>query len=406
MKYNNSIKYGIGLILICFLLLGNSGIMSRIFLSSIRNEVIPVACDDNSCKEGFIRGIVPSTGIDNEGYYVVSDNGGQGSLDDVSLTLELEQNSNNQVYSSEISTDSTANNDNGTDDVNDTTTVTNDATSDSSETEIPVINVPGNNLDIGIHYSMEQLNDFEFLISNCYTVDSSTSITPEDVNAESLLSMDMSLDLSGDDYKVLIYHSHGSEAFADSRPGVTEDTIIGVGDELTQILEEDYGIKTYHDRTVYDIVDGKLDRNYAYTNSGYGIDKILQEHPSIEVVLDLHRDGVRDEVRLVKTIDGKPTAQIMFFNGISRLNDEGDLGYLYNPNLSANLGFSLKMHLEGKRMYGDLMRKIYIGGYCYNLDRAPRASLIEVGAQTNTVQEVKNAMTPLAAILYSVLTEK
>lgn len=106
----------------------------------------------------------------------------------------------------------------------------------------------------------------------------------------------------------------------------------------------------------------------------------------------------------MKVIDGKPTAQIMFFNGISRLNDEGDLGYLYNPNLSSNLSFSLQMHLKGKSLYGDLMRKNYIGGYCYNLDRKPRASLVEVGAQTNTVEEAKNAMIPLAAMLYSVLS--
>lgn len=45
------------------------------------------------------------------------------------------------------------------------------------------------------------------------------------------------------EYKVLIYHTHGSETFADSRPGVIEDTVIGLGDELTRILEEDYGIR-------------------------------------------------------------------------------------------------------------------------------------------------------------------
>ncbi len=258
--------------------------------------------------------------------------------------------------------------------------------------------------NIGINYSLEQLADFEFLISNCYTIDGSTSVTAEDINVETLLSEDLSIDLNGDDYKVLIYHTHASETFIDSRPGVEEDTIIGVGAELERILREDYGIKAYHDKTVYDMVDGKLDRNYAYDQSGYGIDKILEQYPSIEVILDIHRDGVRDEVHLMKVIDGKPTAQIMFFNGISRLNEEGDLGYLYNPNLSTNLSFSLQMHLKGKALYGDLMRKNYIGGYCYNLDRKPRASLVEVGAQTNTVEEAKNAMIPLAAILYSVLS--
>ncbi|MBQ8913497.1 MAG: stage II sporulation protein P, partial [Lachnospiraceae bacterium] len=91
----------------------------------------------------------------------------------------------------------------------------------------------------GIYYSMEQLNDYEFMLKNCYAVDSSTSVLPEEIDADTLLGMDMSIDLSGDGYKVLIYHTHGSEAFADSREGVTEDTVIGVGDELTRLLEDE-----------------------------------------------------------------------------------------------------------------------------------------------------------------------
>lgn len=255
----------------------------------------------------------------------------------------------------------------------------------------------------GIMYSPEQLNDFNFLIANCYTVDSSTNVNPDEINAQNLLGKDLSIDVSSGDYKVLIYHTHGSEAFSDSVPGCIEDTVVGVGDELARILQEDYGIPVYHDRTIYDVVDGVEDRNLAYELAGEGVDAILKQYPSIEVVLDLHRDGVRNDVRLVKEIDGRPTAQIMFLNGVSRLNVNGDIDYLYNPYKIDNLAFSLQMHLAGKEMYGDLMRRIYIRGYCFNLNKMPRASLVEVGAQTNTVAEAKNAMTPLGAILYKVL---
>ena len=255
----------------------------------------------------------------------------------------------------------------------------------------------------GISYSSEQLQDFNFLVANCYTVDSSTSVNPDELNAANLLSKDLTIDNSSGEYKVLIYHTHGSETFSDSRPGYVEDTVIGVGDELTRILQEDYGIPVYHDRTVYDVVDGVEDRSLAYDLAGEGVDAILEQYPSIEVVLDIHRDGVRNEVRLVKDIDGRPTAQIMFLNGVSRLNVNGDIDYLYNPYKIDNLAFSLQMHLVGKELYGDLMRRIYIRGYCFNLNKVPRASLIEVGAQTNTVEEAKNAMTPLGAILYKVL---
>lgn len=255
----------------------------------------------------------------------------------------------------------------------------------------------------GTVYSREQICDYDFLVSNIFAIDKSASVTAEEMDGANLLDQDMSIDLSGDDYKVLIYHTHGSEAFIDSREGVIEDTIIGVGDTLTELLEQ-YGIKVYHDRTVYDMVDGKLDRSYAYNQASDGIDQILAEHPSIEVVIDLHRDGVQDNVHLVTDIDGRPTAKIMFLNGISRSKKNGDLEHLYNPNKIGNLAFSLQMYLEGKKISNDYVRKIYVKMYRFNLEKRPRSTLIEAGAQTNTVEEEKNAMIPLAAILYSVLS--
>ena len=253
-------------------------------------------------------------------------------------------------------------------------------------------------------YTKEQLQDFQFLLDNCYVVDSTTYVNREEMNADTLLSMDMTLHQDNSDYQILIYHTHSSsESFVDSRPGVLEDTPIGLGDTLTTLLEA-YGYKVYHDRTVYDQINGKIDRNYAYTASGEGIDRILAEHPSIEVVIDLHRDGVNENTRLVTDIDGRPTAKIMFFNGVSRTTSNGELAYLENPNRQANLAFSLQMYLTGTASYNDFLRRTYIKGYQYNLDRRPKATLIEVGGQTNTVEEANNAMIPLADILNKVLS--
>lgn len=258
----------------------------------------------------------------------------------------------------------------------------------------------------GQRYTMEQLSDFQFLIENCYVVDSTTYVNRDEMNAQTLLSMDMTMQQENSDYQILIYHTHStSETFIDSRPGVLEDTPIGLGDTLTKLLE-DYGYKVYHDRTVYDQVDGKIDRNYAYTLSGQGIDRILAEHPSIEVVIDLHRDGVNENTHLVTNINGKPTAKIMFFNGVSRTTSNGELEYLANPNRQANLAFSLQMYLTGASAYDDFLRRTYIKGYQYNLNRRPKATLIEVGGQTNTVEEANNAMEPLAYILDQVLSGK
>lgn len=252
-------------------------------------------------------------------------------------------------------------------------------------------------------YSKKQLKDYQFLIKNFYIVDSTTSVASGELQGDKLAARDLSMNLKGEEPKILIYHTHGSEDFQDSRQGEKRDTVIGAGDELKSILEEKYKIMVYHDRSVYDKINGVLDRSKAYTYAGNGVVKLLKKYPSIEVVIDLHRDAVGGGTRLVTEIDGKKTAQIMFFNGMSRTAKNGDIGYLQNPNKEANLAFSLQMQLAAAEQFPGFTRKIYLKGYRYNLHLKPRSLLIEAGAQTNTVQEVKNAMEPLAQLLYTVL---
>lgn len=255
-----------------------------------------------------------------------------------------------------------------------------------------------------IVYTKNQLTDFQFMVENIYIVDSTTEATEEELDGEKLLRMDMSTDISGDEPKILIYHTHASEAYKDSEEGNWEDTVVGVGEELKKILEQKYKIKVYHDETVYDKINGELDRSKAYTYAGEAIEKILEENPSIEVVIDLHRDSVGANIHLVTEIDGKQTAKIMFFNGMSRTAKNGDIAYLYNENKQANLAFSLQLQLDAAKKYPDFTRRIYLKGYRYNLHLKPRSLLIEVGAENNTVDEAKNAMTPLAELLNDILS--
>ncbi|MBQ7708015.1 MAG: stage II sporulation protein P [Lachnospiraceae bacterium] len=406
-------------IIISIFIIIKTDFLSRFMLRGLERELLPVLSMDKVKGEEFLYELIPMLAIGREEYSDESDL----SYDDF---LEYDYASrDNSVFSEDgLPFDKDENNSEEGNNLSDENgdTILNDGNSEeaSEEEQTEEINneEPGNQTDNlyvtalagmnpnGIYYSMDQLNNYDFMLKNCYAVDSSTSVLPEEIDADTLLNKDMSIDLTGDGYKVLIYHTHGSEAFSDSREGVTEDTVIGVGDELTRILEEDYGIKTYHDRNVYDVVNGVLDRSYAYTLSGAAVDRILAENPTIEVIIDLHRDGVREDLKLMRVIDGRPTAQIMFLNGVSRLNLNGDIDYLYNPNKIDNLAFSLQMHLAGKAMYGDLLRRIYIRGYSFNLEKMPRATLVEVGAQTNTVEEAKNAMIPLAAILNSVLRKE
>lgn len=251
--------------------------------------------------------------------------------------------------------------------------------------------------------SMERLNDFEYLVSNFYTVDSVTYINPSELNASELLGKDLRIDLSTGGSKILIYHTHSQETFADS-DNDPSTSIVGIGRYLTEILNNKYKIPTMHHEGVYDLINGKLDRSEAYEFDKPEVEQILAENPSIEVVIDLHRDGVADTTHLVTEINGKPTAQIMFFNGLSRTRVNGDLAGMANPYLQDNLAFSLQMKIAAETKYPGFARRNYLRGYKYNMDLMPRMLLIEAGAQTNTVEEMRNAMEVLADLLNSVLT--
>lgn len=101
---------------------------------------------------------------------------------------------------------------------------------------------------------------------------------------------------------------------------------------------------------------------------------------------------------------GKDTATIMFFNGLSHTTAQGDIGYLQNPNLADNLAFSFQLQLAASEYYPGFSRFVYLKGYRYNLHYLPKSLLVEAGAQTNTYQEVLNAMEPLADVLDKVLS--
>lgn len=249
---------------------------------------------------------------------------------------------------------------------------------------------------------IEKLRDFNYLLRTYYTVDSTTTIGADQLNVDALLSKNMQIDTKTKGPKVLIYHTHSQETFADSKPGDPNTSIVGIGAYLAQELNRK-GIETLHHKGVYDLINGKLDRSKAYELAEVEIRKILKQYPTIEVVIDLHRDGVPANMHLVTNINGKQTAKIMFFNGLSRTKTNGNLSYLPNPYIQDNLSFSFQMQLQAQSMYEGFTRRIYLRGYRYSLHMMPKSLLVEAGAQTNTVQEMKNAMELLANILYEVL---
>ena len=275
----------------------------------------------------------------------------------------------------------------------------------TSETQ-PVNTLPQSTIVLPhpiLDLSRGKLSDYDYLMNNFYIVDENTDASAAKINAAEFLAEDFSLSHGPLEPQILIYHSHSQETFSDSREGEEEDSIVGVGNYLTSLLTEKYGYQVIHVKEAFDMMSGELDRSKAYDYACDYVEKVLEENPSVEVVIDLHRDGIDEDRRLVTEINGKETAQILFYNGLSYTNTQGQVSYLPNPYIQDNLAFSFQLEYQAALYYPTFYRGIYLAGLRYNLHLRKRALLLEAGAQTNTVQEVKNAMEPFADILNRVL---
>lgn len=246
-----------------------------------------------------------------------------------------------------------------------------------------------------MEYNWEEYTDPVKIRKEFFAVDATTEISDERINPQKLLGKDISISESNGGPQILIYHTHSQETFADSVPGDENTSIVGAGEYLATLLKEEYGFEVLHHTGEYDVET----RDYAYSYSLPNIEALLEEYPSIEVVIDLHRDAVAEETKLVSQQNGKQAAQVMFFNGLSHTIKQGDIGYLENPYIDDNLAFSFQMQVLCNEYYPGLTRRIYLKGYRYNMHLKPKTLLVELGAQTNTCEEAKNTLDILAHVL-------
>lgn len=207
---------------------------------------------------------------------------------------------------------------------------------------------------------------------------------------------------------ILIYHSHTTEAYSlldvgyymssDARSNSSAKNMVRVGDDLAAYLEKQ-GFVVIHDRTIHD-----KDYTKSYDNSRVTIEKYLEQYPSIEVTIDVHRDDItysnKTKVKPTAKINGKKAARMMIISGCE-----------YNrvknfPDWEENLKFDLQVQNKVNELYPGLMRPILFSERKYNMYETHYSFLLEVGTDANTLDEACYSARLFGNALGELLNEK
>ena len=211
-----------------------------------------------------------------------------------------------------------------------------------------------------------------------------------EIDIQKYLNSKVYANIEKNEPSVLIYHTHTTETYElldrgfytnerSSRSENSGENMIRVGEEICRVLENN-GYKTIHDKTIYD-------KKYsgAYERSCKNISEILKENPSIQIVLDVHRDAIyqKDGSRVKPTaeIGGRKAAQIMIISGC----EDGNVTNF--PNWEKNLSFAVQLQNKLKNDNPQLVRPLMFCSRKYNMHLTPCSLLIEIGTDANTLSE-------------------
>ncbi|UMZ73067.1 stage II sporulation protein P [Natranaerofaba carboxydovora] len=196
-----------------------------------------------------------------------------------------------------------------------------------------------------------------------------------------------------DEPKVLIYHSHTTESFVPTSGNAfsenPEESIVKVGEKLVSRLES-FGLETIHNTDVHDLPT----RHESYVRSLETVERILEENTEIQMVIDLHRDGVRREMTTAE-IDGEEFGKILFLVG-SRDN---------HPDWKRNYGFANNIKENLEEIRPELSRGVKTRRFSYNQELHPHSVLIEVGGHENSIEEAKRSIPYLSKAIKNVYLE-
>ena len=236
--------------------------------------------------------------------------------------------------------------------------------------------------------------------SSTVTINNSTDLS---YDLATMLANPLTLHSTGEGPQVMIISTHSTEAYTpdEAHPYVASETdrtldtrynVVRVGDEIADILES-RGIGVVHCREIFD----NPAYSGAYDRSLVAITKQLQETPSIQIIIDVHRDSMiasdGTEYKTACTVDGKKMAQLMLVVG-------SNAGGLTHDNWKQNLNYAVNLQSRIAAQYPTLMRPVNLRKQRFNQSaRSPGSMLIEVGSSGNTLTEAIDAATLFADAL-------
>lgn len=216
-------------------------------------------------------------------------------------------------------------------------------------------------------------------------------VTPDQPDVPELNPGLPDIPLSDQEPVVLIYHTHTSESYipesGKSHANNGKGDIVKVGAHIKKILEEKYGIKTIHSDTIHDTYPFRE----SYQRSQVTLKKYLDEYPSIQIVLDIHRDATPG-VNATCTINGEKATNILIVVGTDKMG-------LPHPNWKKNHHFATELTEAMNLYYPNLSNGIIVSKARYNQHLHQRALILEFGDHQSRLKEAYYAAELFTEIL-------
>lgn len=218
----------------------------------------------------------------------------------------------------------------------------------------------------------------------------------KEIDVNNLAAKDLSIEVTDNGPQILIIHSHSHEIYKVDSLNSKGGSVMDIGHELKRELEANYNVSVLH----LDTFDKEVNPVGAYERIEKSVKEILEKNSTIQVIIDIHRDGGPQSTAVL--INDVLTSRISIINGLSideHIRTIGSLKQYPNAYIYDNLSFSIQMKLNSDKLYPNLIRGIYLNKFRYSLHMMPKSLLIDIGNNEDTLAQALNSVKPLSKIL-------